>query len=369
MPVYLDGNSSSHELLAHSLRLGGRSPAGLPNSAGRRIHIGLINNMPDAALEATERQFLTLLDSASGGVLVRLSLYALPDVPRNDAGRRHVGRFYSGIEDLWNGRLDGLIVTGRAPRTPNLMDEPYWGSLTRVLEWANHNTQSTIWSCLAAHAALLHLDGIARRTGSEKRCGILECTQLLDHQLMAGIPSRFQMPHSRWNDIPENQLTACGYDVLTRAQDAGVDTFVKRRNSLFVFFQGHPEYESDTLLLEYRRDVGRYLRGETDTYPSMPRTYFDKATADALTALRERAMSGRREPLLADVAAAVGESHIPNTWHSTARGIYGNWLRYIGRQKEQYLRSKVAMSVYGGGVGAAAGLAIQNGLNNRVEAL
>jgi homoserine O-succinyltransferase len=354
--------------LAHTLRLCGKSPAGLPNSTGRRIHIGLINNMPDAALEATERQFLTLLDSASGGILVRLSLYALPDVPRNGAGRRHVSRFYSGVEDLWNGRLDGLIVTGRAPRTPNLMDEPYWGSLTSVLKWANHNTHSTIWSCLAAHAAVLHLDGIARRTGHEKRCGILECTQLSDHQLMAGMPSSLKMPHSRWNDIPENELTACGYNVLMRAQDAGVDTFVKRRNSLFVFFQGHPEYESDTLLLEYRRDVGRYLRGETDAYPSLPRTYFNNATADALTALRERAMSGSREALLAGVAAAVAESHIPNTWHSTARSIYGNWLKYIGRQKEQHLRGKVAMNVYGGGVGATPGLAIQNVLSNSAEA-
>jgi homoserine O-succinyltransferase len=357
MPVYLDGNSSSHELLAHTMRLCGKAPAALPNSAGRRIHIGLINNMPDAALEATERQFLTLLDSASGGVPVRLSLYALPDVPRDDAGRRHIGRFYSGIESLWNDQLDGLIVTGRAPRTPNLMDEPYWGSLTRVLEWAKDNTHSTIWSCLAAHAALLHLEGIARRTGNEKRCGVLECVQLSDHQLMAGIPSSLKMPHSRWNDIPENELTACGYKVLTRAQDAGVDTFVKRRNSLFVFFQGHPEYESDTLLLEYRRDVGRYLRGVTDTYPSMPRTYFDKATTAALTALREKAMSGRRDELLADVAAAVGESSIPNTWHSTARRIYGNWLRYIGRQKERRLGCRVAMNVHGGEVGSSLSLA------------
>jgi homoserine O-succinyltransferase/O-acetyltransferase len=347
MPVYLDGNSSSHERLAHTMRLCGKSPAEFPGCAGRSIHIGLINNMPDAAMEATERQFLTLLDAASEGVLVRLTLYALPDVPRNDAGRRHISRFYSGIESLWNGQHDGLIVTGRAPRTPNLMDEPYWGSMTRVLEWANDNTHSTIWSCLAAHAALLHMDGIARHTGDEKRCGILECAQFSDHQLMAGIPPSFKMPHSRWNDIPENELTACGYHVLTRARDAGVDTFVKRRNSLFVFFQGHPEYEPGTLLLEYRRDVGRYLRGETDNYPSMPRSYFDEATADALTALQERAMYSRREELLANVVAAATESHIPNTWHSAARRIYGNWLRYIGRQKEQRLRSKVATSIFG----------------------
>ena len=51
--------------------------------------------------------------------------------------------------------------------------------------------------------------------------------------------------------------------MLTRSADAGVDTFIKQRKKLFVFFQGHPEYESDTLLREYRRDMGRYFRGET----------------------------------------------------------------------------------------------------------
>src|SRR5258708_1071627 len=79
-----------------------------------------------------------------------------------------------------------------------------------------------------------------------------------------------EMPDSGWNDIPEDALRACGYRVLMRSEDAGVDTFVKQRQSLFVFLQGHPEYEAVTLLLEYRRDVARYLRSERDTYPPMP---------------------------------------------------------------------------------------------------
>lgn len=346
MPVCLNGNASSHDLLADTLCLGGKSRAGHQECAARCINIGLVNNMPDAALEATERQFLTLLDSAANGILVRLSFYALPDVPRNSSGRHRINRFYSGVESLWNSQLDGLIVTGREPRTPNLKDEPYWGSLTRVLEWAEHNTHSTVWSCLAAHAALLHMDGIARRRSDEKRCGVFDCVRLSDHPLTAGLSSHLKMPHSRWNDIPEEELTACGYSVLTQAQDAGADTIVKRRNSLFVFFQGHPEYESDSLLLEYRRDVRRYLTGEIESYPPMPQSYFDKGTADALTALREKAMSGRREELLADVAAAVDGKTIARPWRSTAARVYGNWLAYICAQKERN-RGRLATNAHG----------------------
>lgn len=138
-------------------------PVHSEGDTSRCIHIGLVNNMPDGALEATERQFRTLLDSAANGIQVRLSLFALPDVPRTEAGRLRISRLYSGIENLWDSHLDGLIVTGAEPQAPNLKDEPYWESLTKVLEWAEHNTHSTVLSCLAAHAALQHVDGIARR--------------------------------------------------------------------------------------------------------------------------------------------------------------------------------------------------------------
>ena len=302
------------------------------------LEIGLVNNMPDAALEATERQFLTLLEAAADGMVVRLTLYALPDVPRAAWGRHRVDSLYSGIDALWDSQLDGLIVTGTEPRAPNLMDEPYWGSLTRVLGWAEHHTHSTVWSCLAAHAALLHLDGIGRRALHDKRFGVFECARASDHPLTAGVPPRLRMPHSRWNDIPEDALASYGYRVLTRSEDAGVDAFVRQRNSLFVFFQGHPEYEAPTLLLEYRRDIKRFLRRERETYPPMPRGYFDDDTVAALSAIRERALSDRREKLLAEFPTDIAAGRVTNTWGPAAARVYRNWLLYMCAQKGRRLR-------------------------------
>src|SRR5271155_3909061 len=81
MPVYINGKPSNDR-----------------PSDGPCINIGLINNMPDSALETTEREFLALLNSAAAGKSVHLSLYALSDVPRSEVGRSHVSRFYSNIE-------------------------------------------------------------------------------------------------------------------------------------------------------------------------------------------------------------------------------------------------------------------------------
>jgi homoserine O-succinyltransferase len=313
--------------------LRGKAPIAFHESDPNCLDIGLVNNMPDAALDATERQFRTLLGAAADGMAVRLTLYTLPEVPRTDFGRQQVSG-YSSLDELWERPLDGLIVTGTEPLAADLKDEPFWGSLTRVLEWAEQNTHSTVLSCLAAHAGILHIDGIVRRPLGGKRFGVFECERVGDHPLMATAPSRLRMPHSRWNEIPEEALMACGYRVLTRSEDAGVDAFVKQRKSLFVFFQGHPEYEAVTLLLEHRRDIGRFLRGETDTYPPMPKGYLDEDTIDALTALQARALTDRREELLAEFPTALAAGKVTNTWRSTAVSLYRNWLLYICAQKE-----------------------------------
>jgi len=297
--------------------------------------------MPDGALKVTERQFLTLLESAAESLTVRLSLYALPEVPRSDSGHRHIGTFYSGIENLWDSRLDGLIVTGAEPRTPDLRDEPYWDCLRRVIDWAECNTYSTVWSCLAAHSAVLHIDGIGRRRLEHKRFGVYECARIVDHPLMEGVPPFVSMPHSRWNEVPESDIRACGYRILTRSDDAGPDMFMKQRDkSLFIFFQGHPEYESNSLLLEYRRDAGRYLRCESDKYPAVPRGYLDDDATGKLTAFRERVLADRRGELLADFPIDVEERKIVNSWRPAATNIYRSWLLSLFAQKEREQRGR-----------------------------
>jgi len=299
----------------------------------RHIEIGLINNMPDAAMESTVRQFLTLLGSAAHGVAVRLKLFSMPGVPSSDWRRRHLSTYYSDFRDLWDARLDGLIVTGTEPRAADLVAEPYWTCLSEIIEWAEENTIATVWSCLAAHAAVLHLDAIRRAPLNEKCFGLFEHIRTSDHCLLQGLSSPILTPHSRWNEIPGDALVSSGYSVLSKSITAGVDMFVKERKSLFLFFQGHPEYDADTLLREYRRDVGRFLRGERESYPEMPKHYFSLAAAKMLNAFRARAVCDRREELLSVFPTEHVSNNVSNIWHSQASCTYRNWLNYILKRK------------------------------------
>jgi homoserine O-succinyltransferase/O-acetyltransferase len=158
-----------------------------------------------------------------------------------------------------------------------------------LIDWARYNTASTIWSCLAAHAAVLHADGIERRPLAQKQFGVFDCAAVSADPLTAGAGSPLAVPHSRWNGLSEAALRACGYRILTRSPAAGVDMFAgPQRNcrSLFLFLQGHPEYEPGTLLREYRRDIGRFLCGEQEHYPATPQGYFNAEASAKVSAFR-----------------------------------------------------------------------------------
>ncbi|MGH8265493.1 MAG: homoserine O-succinyltransferase MetA [Steroidobacteraceae bacterium] len=328
-------------LLLDHLRL--RSNIGRVASCAAPLDIGLVNNMPDAAIEATERQFVQLLDAASGDTVIRLKLFCLPEVDRSDLVRHRLQDRYSDIAALWDAKLDGLIVTGTEPRAADLRAEPYWPALTKLIDWAQENTASTIWSCLAAHAAVLHLDGVERRPLPDKRFGVFDCIKSSRHSLTSDAALPLRIPHSRWNDLRTADLAGCGYDVLTRSDSAGVDMFVKQARSLFVFFQGHPEYDSSTLLREYRRDIGRFLRHERNNYPSMPQGYFHRYAVALLDAFQERALAERREDLLASFPMRSLDAALSNSWRASALSIYANWLAGLAECKATKSKSAGGM--------------------------
>jgi homoserine O-succinyltransferase/O-acetyltransferase len=337
---------------------GGRIPPRWSERAGSRpaisidsyewrsecVKIAFVNNMPDPALEDTEIQFFQLLEGAAGDISLRIKLYSLPGIPRGERGERHLSSFYWAFDDLWNSQFDAVIVTGTEPRSANLPGEPYWPVLTELLEWAERNTVSAILSCLAAHASVLHGDGVERHRLNDKRLGVFEFSEASEHLITNETTEPIRFPHSRWNEVREDELIGCGYTILTKSPDAGVDAFVKRKkNSLFVHFQGHPEYGACTLLKEYRRDIKRFLRGERESYPSMPQGYFGTVATRLLTAFRESALSDLREEVMTAFPESAIVGTLRNGWYSCATSMYRNWLQHVKSRKPE-ISASVALS-------------------------
>ncbi|HVN02201.1 MAG TPA: homoserine O-succinyltransferase [Caulobacteraceae bacterium] len=290
------------------------------------LTIGLLNNMPDAAMAATERQFGDLLRAAAGPVEIDLRLFALDSLPRGERVAALMDGRYESAAGLAGAELDGLIVTGNEPHAPELEQERYWPAMAAVIDWTRAAGVPTIWSCLAAHAAVLRLDSVRRRPLPAKLSGVFESVALTDDPLLAGAASPFLTPHSRQNGLAEHDLIRSGYDVLTRSTDAGVDAFVRREGALALFLQGHPEYDADTLKKEYLRDVGRFLRGERERHPPPPRRYFGRDGERALETLANYAIRRPSPDLLSLYAEVLADARVSQTWRASAIGLYHNWL-------------------------------------------
>ena len=294
----------------------------------RPLVIGFVNNTSERALASTEAQFMRLLRSAGRDFDVNYRFFVCAEIARSGRPKTVTGECYEDIRDLFSSWVDALVITGMEPRTPRLQDEPVWPGLTELLEWAECHGIPTICSCLAAHIAVLHLDAVQRSRHAGKLSDICDCElAAANHPLVAGLPPRWSVPHSRYYGIPEAQLVAKGYQVLSRSARAGVDMFAKDGGTQFLYLQGHPEYDPDTLLREYKRDVRRFLTGERDEYPIAPSRYFGEETAYALAALRRDAVRGCRDPQVLDkVGELIRDAVMPVPWDAVARKVYANWL-------------------------------------------
>jgi homoserine O-succinyltransferase len=310
----------------------------------RELHIGFLNMMPDAALQATERQFIRLVGSCNRIAQFFVYPFSLPELGRNAATRDYINRYYSHFDDLSEVGLDALIITGANVANPALEEEAFWEPLIDVVSWAKDNVASILCSCLATHALLKHLHGIDRQPLPHKRWGVYSHRAAAPgHPLLREINTRFDVPHSRYNDISRAQLEAHGLSVLAESDDGGVHMAVSPDQFRIVYFQGHPEYDVNSLFKEYRREVFRYLDDELATPPAFPEHYFPAPARQIAERFVDEAVQARKagRPIDDTLEERIG-AMLDNTWGDTAKAIVNNWLGLVYRltnldRKKQFM--------------------------------
>jgi homoserine O-succinyltransferase len=289
----------------------------------RELHVGLLNMMPDAALEATERQFYRLVGESNPIAQFYMHPFTLPTLPRGATAQAHIAQYYESFDAIREKGLDALIITGANVSHPNLADEPFWQPLIGVIDWAWDHVTSTLCSCLATHAVMQFRHAQTRVKQPHKIWGVFE-HHVTDgrHPLVADVNTRFDVPHSRWNDVSPAQFEAAGVKVLVESAEAGVHLAVSPDGLRTVFFQGHPEYDTVSLLKEYKRDMLLAASGKLAAWPPFPARYFNGQAQALLAEFGSRVRAGE--------TLVFPEVHLlpllDNTWHDTAEAVVGNWI-------------------------------------------
>ncbi len=294
----------------------------------RELHIGLLNMMPDAALEATERQFFRLVGESNPIAQFYVHPFTLDAIPRGKKAAAHIARFYEPFERIRRDGLDALIITGANVTGEDLSLEPFWQPLGEVIAWAWENVTTTLLSCLATHAVLHFRYGQPRVRQPRKRWGVFS-HRVVDkhHPLVADVNTRFDVPHSRWNDVSRAQFEAAGLRVLVESEEVGVHLATSHDGLRMVFFQGHPEYDTISLLKEYKRDALLHAQSRLPGFPPFPANYVPRHEQAVLLEWRNRLLAAARGgESLPEFPEALVANNLDNTWHDTAEGVIGNWM-------------------------------------------
>ena len=281
----------------------------------REMHIGLLNMMPDKALEATERQFLRLIGESNQIAQFYVHIFTLPELVRGDEAKAYIEKYYENFDDIKKAGLDALIITGANVEGADLTQESFWEPLQDVMGWAWNNVTSTICSCLATHAVMQFKYGKPREPRGEKLWGVYK-HRVMDraHPLVKGMNTLFDAPHSRFNRISTEQFSDAKMKVLAASDDAGVHMAVSPDGFRLLCFQGHPEYDTISLHKEYVRELKRFEAGELPETPLYPEHYYSD---DLITRLK------------AGDSDADFDSILENTWRDSARTVVGNWIGQV----------------------------------------
>lgn len=266
----------------------------------RPLKIAIVNLMPTKI--TTETQLLRLLSNSP--LHVEIDLIGMDSHTSKNTSAEHLETFYKTFKDIKNQKYDGMIITGAPVENLDFEEVDYWDELVSIMEWSKTHVTSTFHICWAAQAGLYYHYGIPKYALDRKLSGVYKHrVNRRTAKLVRGFDNEFYAPHSRYTEVRAEDIKKVkDLEILAESDEAGVYiVFTKGGRKIFV--TGHSEYDADTLLNEYIRDLGRGIN------PDVPKNYFPDDNPEKKPVVR---------------------------WRSHASLLFSNWLNYFVYQITPY---------------------------------
>ncbi|MCI8528881.1 MAG: homoserine O-succinyltransferase [Lachnospiraceae bacterium] len=266
----------------------------------RTLQVLILNNMP--IKQDTELQLLRALSNTP--LQVDVTFMNVKSHVSLNTSASHLNKFYTTLDEIYDKKFDGMIVTGAPVEDISFEQVDYWKEMCEIFHWAETHVTSTLHICWAAQAGFYHYYGINKKQLPSKLFGIYEHrVKNRKIPLVRGFDDIFLAPHSRHTETPSEAIHDCKeLTVLAESPVAGVYLAIAQGGKK-IFVAGHPEYDRYTLSNEYHRDLKKGLPIQ------IPYNYYPDDNPD-------------EKPLL--------------QWRSHSNNLYSNWLNYYVYQMTPY---------------------------------
>ena len=266
----------------------------------RPLKLIILNLMPTKIV--TETQLLRKL--ANTPLQIQVELLQTASYTPQHIDQNHLSAFYRTFDQVKENSYDGMIITGAPVENLDFSDVEYWDELCEIMEWTKTHVHATLHICWGAQAGLFYHYGIDKYTLPKKMFGVFSHKVVRTRSpWFRGFDDTFYVPHSRYTAVREEDILACPkLQLLATSDEAGVFAVKSCDNRRF-FIMGHPEYDPETLALEYERDVNSGKSIE------LPAHYFPNNDPS-------------KPPCV--------------NWRSSGQLLYSNWLNYYVYQSTRY---------------------------------
>jgi homoserine O-succinyltransferase len=294
MPITLPETLPAYDILAREgVMVMGEGRAARQDI--RPLRVGLLNLMPHKI--RTETQFARLIGATP--LQIDLHLIRMTEHQSRHTAPEHMEAFYrpfAAVADAGE-KFDGLIITGAPIEHLPYEAVTYWNELRQVFDWTQSHVHSTLGVCWGGMAMAYHFHGLPKHSLPAKAFGCFRHRVLVPASpYLRGFSDDVLIPVSRWTELRQDEIDAVpGLVTLIASPEVGpclVEDPAHR--ALWIF--NHFEYDSDTLKLEYDRDVAAGVP------INVPCNYYPDDDPS-------------RPPL--------------NRWRSHGHLLYGNWINEI----------------------------------------
>lgn len=221
----------------------------------RPLRIAILNIMP----EANTYEYNILFPIGRAIIQIEPVWIRLNTHTYKSTSKEHLDELYISFEKAIKNRgLDGLIITGAPVEEKSFKDIWFWDELSEILDYAKDNIASTLGICWGG-LALANYIGIDKMLYDKKLFGVYPLDNIdRSNRITGDLDDIFMSPQSRHAGISDKILEAerdkGNINLLAHSNEAGYVIFETTDKS-FIMHLGHPEYETDRLVNEYKRDL------------------------------------------------------------------------------------------------------------------